>query len=148
MNVLPSADRKQKIDYGNADYAEAAPIPLEQFGLEAKVPITRSYNGVQLVFDQELHPEPYLRNIETLMVNCCLEYPGISLNDEVLGGIPHLKGTRIPVGQLIGRLLALESIQGVVDYYRGRISSDQIKEALAYAQDFIETACEPSEDHG
>lgn len=73
----------------------------------------------------------------------CEEHPAIDMNKEILGGIPRVKGTRLSVGQLIGRVNALRSIDAVIEYYHPRITEEQIKEALAFAQDFVELACEP-----
>lgn len=75
-------------------------------------------------------------------------HPAISLNPSVLGGVPHIAGTRLSVGQILARLYTFESVNGVVEYYRGRINGDQVKEALAYAQDFIEIVCEPPNANG
>lgn len=132
---------------GRSDYGQRR----RQAGLSSITPPVRvtHRNGV-LVFEHQESQLPGLweKDVRALMIQGCTEYPLISTDHEVLGGIPHLKDTRISVGQVLGRIYMLESIQGVVDYYQGRISSDQVKEALAYAQDFIETACEPLEDHG
>lgn len=79
------------------------------------------------------------------MLRSAAAHPVISLNSSVLGGIPHIAGTRLSVGQLLGRIYVLGSIQEVANYYRGDVSVNQIKEAIAYAQDFIEAVCEPSD---
>jgi uncharacterized protein (DUF433 family) len=146
MSAEPAA-RQSEIISGSLDYGQRR----RQAGLSSITPPSKAVrrNGV-LVFE---HQESQLlglweKDVRALMIQCCAEYPLISTDPEVVGGIPHLNGTRISVGQVLGRIYMLESIQGVVDYYQGRISSDQVKEALAYAQDFIETACEPLEDHG
>jgi uncharacterized protein (DUF433 family) len=82
-------------------------------------------------------------DIQLLMEACCRNRPSISLNPHVLGGVPHIRGTRLSVGQLVGRVRALGSIESVVEYYKESISESQIKEALAYVQEFIERACDP-----
>jgi uncharacterized protein (DUF433 family) len=63
----------------------------------------------------------------------------------VLGGIPHLDNTRLSVGQVLSRLYVLGSIEEVVKYYSPYVTIDQIKEAIAYAQDFLELAGDPSQ---
>lgn len=89
-----------------------------------------------------------LDNIRAKAAQCCRSHLLISIDEHVLGGIPHIAGTRVSVGQVLGRLYVLGSVKDVALYYRGSITPDQIKEALAYAQDFIESVCEPSENNG
>lgn len=86
--------------------------------------------------------------VRPLTAQCAAQHPQISVDEGTVGGIPHIAGTRVSVGQILGRLYVLESVSDVVDFYRGRITVDQVKEALAYAQDFIESVCEPPEDNG
>jgi uncharacterized protein (DUF433 family) len=73
----------------------------------------------------------------------CDEHTNIETNANIKGGIPRIKGSRIAVGQVLGRIYALESIDAVAAYYAPEISKEQIKEAVAFAKDFLETACEP-----
>lgn len=70
------------------------------------------------------------------------EHSGIDINDRIKG-IPVIKGNRVSVGQILGRLYVLGSIDAVVEFYRSTISKEQVKEAIAFAQDFLEAACEP-----
>lgn len=76
---------------------------------------------------------------------CQVEHPSISIESGILGGIPHLYDTRLSVGQVLGRLYVLGSIEAVVKYYAPDITEEQVKEAIAYAQDFLELAGEPSQ---
>jgi uncharacterized protein (DUF433 family) len=94
------------------------------------------------------HQSALLDNIRAKAAQCCQSHLLISIDEHVLGGIPHIAGTRLSVGQVLGRLYVLGSVEDVALYYRGSITPDQIKEALAYAQDFIESVCEPSENNG
>lgn len=145
MSAQPAA-KQSEIMQGSSDYGQR-----RQAGVSSMTPPVRAMrrNGIIMFEHQESPPSGlWEKDIRALMIQCRADYPLISTGHEVLGGIPHLKNTRISVGQLLGRIYVLESIQGVVDYYQGKLSSDQVKEALAYAQDFIETACEPLEDHG
>lgn len=72
------------------------------------------------------------------------ESPNISLNENILGGIPHIEGTRLSVGQVLGRLYMLGSVSEVVKYYSElNLSEDQVKEAISFAQDFVELAGDP-----
>lgn len=74
------------------------------------------------------------------------KHPGISTNPKVLGGTPHIEGLRISVPHVLAHLHHLESIDAIIDEFKQRISREQIKQALAYAHDFMEMACDPSED--
>jgi len=82
------------------------------------------------------------RHFRAIAESVCAAHPGIDINDRVKG-IPIIKGNRISVGQLLGRIYALGSIDAVVEFYRSAISKEQVKEAVAFAQDFLEAACEP-----
>jgi uncharacterized protein (DUF433 family) len=70
------------------------------------------------------------------------QHPNITF-DEKIKDIPTLKGNRISVGQILGRLYVLNSVDAVVEFYHSTVSREQVKDAIAFAQDFLEAACEP-----
>jgi uncharacterized protein (DUF433 family) len=74
---------------------------------------------------------------------CRGRYPGISLDSNVLGGIPHIAGTRLAVSQVLARIYVLGSITAVAEYYGHSVTEEQVKEALAFAQSFVELAGDP-----
>jgi uncharacterized protein (DUF433 family) len=76
----------------------------------------------------------------------CERHPAISTNEGVLGGVPHIKGMRVSVAHVLAHLYHLGSVDAVVEEFKQRISAEQVKQALAYAHDFMEMACDPSED--
>lgn len=78
--------------------------------------------------------------IRALSESLCEEHPVISTYEGIFGGIPHLKGLRIAVADIIEQLYLTGSISGVQRVYSPDVSEEQIKEAIAYAQDFIERA--------
>ena len=78
---------------------------------------------------------------------CAQEHPGISIDRGIFGGIPHLREIRLAVGVILAQLYVLGSVQAVVEYYAPDISEEQIKEAIAFAQDFLEMACDPHQTH-
>jgi uncharacterized protein (DUF433 family) len=86
--------------------------------------------------------------IGRLVKDCAKTHSWISLDADILGGIPHVAGTRVSVGQVLGRVYALGSIQAVANYYQGAVSLEQIKDAIDYAQYIIESLCEPPEAYG
>jgi uncharacterized protein (DUF433 family) len=77
---------------------------------------------------------------QTLAKSLCEEHPAISVNREIFGGIPHLRGLRLSVGDVLAQIYVTGSIEGVKKIYAPDVSEDQIKEAIAYAQDFVESA--------
>lgn len=79
-----------------------------------------------------------------LAAKLCAEHPAISTDVEVLGGRPHINNTRLSVGTVLGKLYLYGSVQAVLDIYK-HLNEEQIKEAIAYAQSFLETACDSNE---
>jgi uncharacterized protein (DUF433 family) len=74
----------------------------------------------------------------------CEEHPAISTYGGIFGGVPHLNGLRISVADILEQLYLTGSIAGVEKIYSPDVSEDQIKEAIAYAQDFLESALSSS----
>lgn len=112
------------------------PLLEGQFDIDITVGIRSRFN--------ELTTNDYLREIAK---NLEAEHAAIEMSDRIKG-VPVIKGTRLSVAQLLGRIFVLESIDAVVEFYRGTISKDQIKAAVAFAQDFLEAACEPLQANG
>jgi uncharacterized protein (DUF433 family) len=84
-------------------------------------------------------------HFRSLAGRLCSEHPAISTDADVLGGAPHVINTRLTVGTLLGKLYVYGSVQAVVNAYQPHLSEEQVKEAIAYAQDFLETACDEQE---
>ena len=74
---------------------------------------------------------------------CRQRHPGISTDENVLGGVPHITGTRLAVSQILGRICVLGGIDAVSEYYAPRITRDQVCEAISFAQSFVEFAGDP-----
>jgi uncharacterized protein (DUF433 family) len=70
----------------------------------------------------------------------CKEHPAISTYEGIFGGIPHLKGLRLSVADILEQLYLTGSVDAVRNIYSPDVSEDQIKEAIAYAQDLLESA--------
>lgn len=83
-----------------------------------------------------------------IMTRCCAEHPMISIEKGIFGGIPHIKEMRLSVGDILGQLYLLGSVEAVVEAYAPDLTVDQVREAIAYAQDFLEIACEPHQTDG
>jgi uncharacterized protein (DUF433 family) len=87
--------------------------------------------------------DAFRQRIRCVTRECCSQHPMISCDRGIFGGIPHIREMRLSVGDVLAQIYTLESIDAVVDYYDQEISKEQVKEAIAYAQDFLETACDP-----
>lgn len=85
-------------------------------------------------------------HVRSLLLRCASEAPRVEMNPHIQGGIPCIRGTRLSVGQVLGRLHVLGSIPAITDYYEGDISEDDVKDAIAFAREFLETASDPSEN--
>ena len=89
--------------------------------------------------------QPEYNPLRWVLVKCCDENPGISVKQTVLGGIPHIEGTRLSVAQVLDRLYVLGSVEAVAKYYAPKVSEDQIREAISYAQSVLEFLGAPSQ---
>jgi uncharacterized protein (DUF433 family) len=58
-------------------------------------------------------------------------FPGITMDPEIRFGKPCIKGTRIDVATVLGRLASGEKIEEIEDDYQ--LTRDQVMAALAYA---------------
>jgi uncharacterized protein (DUF433 family) len=76
--------------------------------------------------------------IRCLAESLCLEHPAISTYEGIFGGAPHIKGVRLSVGDVLSELYLLGSVDAVAQTYS--VDKEQVKEAIAYAQDFLESA--------
>jgi uncharacterized protein (DUF433 family) len=90
-------------------------------------------------------PRPTAETFRAIAKKLSKEHPAISTDAQVLGGTPHLKNTRLSVGTVLAKLYLYGTIQAVLDIYSPHLSEEQVKAAIAYAQDFLEIACDPNE---
>ncbi len=72
----------------------------------------------------------------------CEIHPGISTDMGIFGGVPHIANVRLSVGDILAKLYVYGDIRKIQEIYAPDVSEEQIKEAIAYAQDFLETACD------
>jgi uncharacterized protein (DUF433 family) len=84
-------------------------------------------------------------HFRALAERLCVEHPAISTDKGIFGGMPHIKDVRLSVGDILAKLYVYGNIQKIVNIYSPHVSEEQVKEAIAYAQDFLETACAPDE---
>jgi uncharacterized protein (DUF433 family) len=95
---------------------------------------------------ESISDEVIKTHLHAIANELCQKHKGISMDESVLGGMPRLEGFRISVPNILTHLYHLGSIDAVVAEFEQRISKEQVKEAIAYAHDFMEMACDPSED--
>lgn len=84
-------------------------------------------------------------NIQAVIQKCCIKHEGIEFDKNVLGGLPVIKGTRIDVGFLLNRLSLYGNINDVIEQSVPHLTEQQIREAIAFASDFVEMICAESE---
>jgi len=101
------------------------------------------YAGVTTAFLQSVTQAGSL-GIRALSQRLCEAHPTISTYEGIFGGVPHLNGLRISVADILEQLYLTGSIAAVQKLYSPDVSEDQIKEAIAYAQDFLESAVSSS----
>lgn len=81
------------------------------------------------------------QSLKIMAKKLCKEHPEIEIDPEMLGGMPHIKGLRLSVGNILEKLYVYGSVEKIQEIYKSDISERQIKAAIAYAQDFLENAC-------
>ena len=100
----------------------------------------------RLARDNQDNQSEYNKVINEIVSKLCNEHSNISVDSDMLGGMPHLKGFRLSVGNVLAKLYIYGSIERVKEIYPD-ISESHIKEAIAFAQDFLENACASSESY-
>ena len=73
----------------------------------------------------------------------CERHPEISTDPSIYGGNPHIKNVRLTVANILAKLYRYGNVKAVADIYAPHVSEYQVKEAIAYAQDFLEAAVHP-----
>jgi uncharacterized protein (DUF433 family) len=64
-------------------------------------------------------------------------YPGVTIDQDVMGGVPVIKGTRVPVEVILGSLAAGETNESL--RYNYDLTDEQLRAALGYASNLIAT---------
>ncbi|HUY79548.1 MAG TPA: DUF433 domain-containing protein [Ktedonobacterales bacterium] len=64
-------------------------------------------------------------------------YPGVTVSQDTMGGVPVIKGTRVPVEIILGSMAAGETAESL--RYNYDLTDDQLRAALGYAAHVIET---------
>jgi uncharacterized protein (DUF433 family) len=119
-------------------------IPTEIISVEHYRP--RNFQVIQSLNFGLVPPTISFRpDYRALADKLCQQHPAISTDKRIFGGIPHIKNVRLSVGDVLAKLYVYGNIQKIVEIYSPHVSEEQVKDAIAYAQDFLETACDPDE---
>lgn len=59
----------------------------------------------------------------------------VTIDAEIQGGAPVIRGTRVPVSILVEAVAAGDTVDEVAQQYR--VTTDQVRAALAYAAELI-----------
>lgn len=65
-----------------------------------------------------------------------MRFDRISVDHQVMGGVPCITGTRIPVATVVSLVAEGESEQAIVDAY-SQLTVDDVREALRYAAEAV-----------
>lgn len=133
-------------DYGTDSSSEKLNLSLDE------MPINRPFQAILDEIIQAtstadssasttISTEPSFKELVMQITETLLkEHSQISIDPDMLGGMPHLKGFRLSVGDVLSKIYIYESIEKIQEIYPD-IPKSQIKEAIAFAQDFLENAC-------
>jgi|SRR5215204_2943343 len=133
-------DRRNSIDeYQRAATALALFRNFQNLDRKLKERHTTAPQSV-FVIEKPVNQRLVKEQFRALANKLCESHPLISTDAEVLGGAPHIKDTRLAVRTILAKLYVYGSIQAIVNLYEPHLSEEQVKQALAYAQDFMEIA--------
>lgn len=134
------------IDGPASSFMEAKFYRSGSYGMSTNVQVTVD-DGVDVVVHldssaRQIYEKQVARRIfHALAERLCEEHQAVSIDRGIFGGTPHLKGLRLSVGNILADLYVHGSIKEVQKIYAPDVTEEQIKEAIAYAQDFLEEAC-------
>lgn len=110
--------------------------------IAAMLGFAQSYvgNSEYLTWNNQDKQNEYKKVMKEITTRLCKEHPSIAIDPDMVGGMPHIKGIRLSVGTILAKLYIYGSLEKIKEIYGDDVSEDQIKEAVAYAQDFLESA--------
>jgi uncharacterized protein (DUF433 family) len=133
--------KPRKHDKGYEDEFASAFI-LSKWGGSDRIVEIPPRCGVNTRLKAPVAEQSLTDKLRALASKLCQAHPGISTDAGIFGGVPHIKNVRLSVGDILAKLYVYGDIQKVQEIYSD-VSAKQIKEAIAYAQDFLEAACDP-----
>ncbi len=90
----------------------------------------------------------FRRRIRFILKECVKKHPSVSIEKTIFGGTPHVRELRLSVGDVLSQIYMRGSTKAVADYYAPHVTEEQIKEALAFAQDVLEITFDPHQTDG
>lgn len=115
---------------------------------KAKAQLLKPDNGFKTASDmtnnQTLKPDVG-EKFRELAAKLIEEFPLISVDEGIFGGVPHIKGIRFSVADVLAQVAILGDTETVAEEFS--VTTEQIEDALAYARSFISIACDPHEVH-
>jgi uncharacterized protein (DUF433 family) len=134
----------ENLNAGNAYIGRAASLSsYGQIMFDASARIVGTVSATSFTqYQPELAARLYNR---ALAERLCEAHPEISTDPGIFGGNPHIANVRLTVGNILGKLYNYGSVQAVAEMYAPHVNESQIKEAIAYAQDFLEEAIHAGE---
>lgn len=141
MSPMPLALPPQKAQIQLATISnQSVDILPQSTESQHMITLIGGFEGVAVMVWANPQSFPFSNSNQKLAKTLCKEHPSISIDQQIFGGIPHLRGLRLSVADILSQIYVTGSIKAVEEMYSPDVSEDQIKEAVAYAQDFIESA--------
>lgn len=104
-----------------------------------------SYRMVTSLNLKEPRSETTRRAGRALAERLARAYPSISVSRNDYPAEPHIAGFYVTVAKVLRKLIELGSVEAVASYYAPHIGEDEIKDAVAYAQEFLQIASDPKD---
>lgn len=71
-----------------------------------------------------------------------MAFARIKIDHQIMGGVPCIAGTRIPVAMLVRMIAAGTSVEEILDQYP-QLAEDDIREALRFAAANVDQQVKP-----
>ena len=93
--------------------------------------------GYKVGNEQALKVSPH-KNFKKIIEKLCEKYPTITVDKDVIGE-PRLAGTRFAVSNVLTAFTNSNSLEEIIDEYEDRYTEKQLKDALRFARDFLDS---------
>lgn len=78
----------------------------------------------------------------TLPYDGCMAFPRIKIDHRIMGGLPCIAGTRIPVAMLVRMIAAGTSVETILAEYP-QLEDEDVREALRFAAANVDQQVRP-----
>jgi len=83
----------------------------------------------------------FQQKLLAMLIECCALHPKIEVDQEIQGGAPCIENSRVTVDFVLDRLSVHGSVRAVMKRSLPQLAEDQVRDAIAFARDFLEIAC-------